>query len=208
LKFECGDLERALAVPELMQEAREHLRECPRCRQELRLWNEISETAKHFHEEWESPDLWIRIKHDLAAQAKPEHKPWWGDWKVWAMAASIVLGAVLLFWLNRSARSREQLANRDFLTEQALQDVERTEAAYRQSVEKLYELARPRLQSSSSPIAVNTREKLMLLDSAINDVRSNLQQNRFNASLQTQLAALYREKQVELQELLTHDQKN
>ena len=207
MKFECGDLERALAVPELMQEAREHLRECPRCRQELRLWNEISETAKHLHEEWESPDLWVRIRQDLAAQAKPQ-KVWWGDWKVWAMAASIVLGAVLLFWLNRSARTREQQTNRDFLTEQALQDVERTEAAYRQSVEKLYELARPRLQSGNSPVAVNTREKLMLLDSAINDVRSNLQQNRFNASLQTQLAALYREKQVALQELLTHDQKN
>jgi hypothetical protein len=207
MKFECGDLERALAVPELMQEAREHLRECPRCRQELRLWNEISEAAKNLHEEWESPDLWNRIRQDLAAQAKPQ-KVWWSDWKVWAMAASIVFGAVLLFWLNRSVRTREQVANRDFLTEQALQDVERTEAAYRESVEKLYELARPRLQSGNSPIAVNTREKLMLLDSAINDVRSNLQQNRFNASLQTQLAALYREKQVALQELLTHDQKN
>ena len=42
MKFECGDLERALAVPELMQEAREHLKNCPACRNELRLWNEIA----------------------------------------------------------------------------------------------------------------------------------------------------------------------
>jgi hypothetical protein len=125
------------------------------------------------------------------------------------MAASVVIGAILLFWLNLGrAMAPADQTRRDFLTDQALQDVERTETAYRQSIDKLYGLASPKLRDANSPLAVAYREKLLLIDSAINDVRANLQQNRFNASLQTELAALYREKQRTLEDVLTHDQKN
>jgi hypothetical protein len=209
MKFECGDLERALAVPELKQEAREHLKNCPACRSELRLWNEISSAAGALHEDWDSPKLWPRIKSAIAAEPRPR-PVWWSDWKVWALAASIIVAAGLLFWLNRPPGSfgPEQAANRDFLTEQALRDVEKNEAAYTQAIDRLYQLAQPRLQNASSQLAVNSREKLILLDAAISDVRANVQQNRFNASLQMELAALYREKERTLQELVTNDRKN
>jgi hypothetical protein len=209
MKFECGDLERALAVPELLQEAREHVKNCPACRSELRLWNEISSAASALHEEWSSPELWPRIKSAIALEPRPT-PVWWTDWKVWALAASVIVAAGLLFWLNRTpgSFSREQAGNRDFLTEQALQDVEKNEAAYTQAIDRLYRLAQPRLQNAGTPLAVNSREKLILLDSAIWDVRANVQQNRFNASLQMELAALYREKERTLQELVTNDRKN
>ena len=45
MKFECGDLERALANSDLFPEAREHLKTCAVCRREYRLWNEISERS-------------------------------------------------------------------------------------------------------------------------------------------------------------------
>ena len=48
----------------------------------------------------------------------------------------------------------------------------------------------------------------MLLDAAISDLRQNVDRNRFNTSLQMQLAGLYREKQQALEELITHEQKN
>ena len=101
-----------------------------------------------------------------------------------------------------------QAGNRDFLTEQALKEVERKENAYRQSIDKLSQLAEPKLQSAASAVAVNYREKLVMLDSAIAETRANLDQNRFNVRLQTELANLYREKQDTLKELLTRDQKN
>src|SRR5690242_17356146 len=99
MKFECGDLERALAVSELMPEAREHLKHCAACRREYRLWNEISSAAKQLHEEWDSPDLWQKIQRALEAEPKPNPKPvWWKELKVWAAAAAVLGFAALAAW--------------------------------------------------------------------------------------------------------------
>jgi hypothetical protein len=218
MKFECGDLDRALATPELMPEAREHLKQCAACRREYRVWTEISTAAKELHEEWESPELWQRIRQSLEAEPKP--KPaWWKEWKSWAVAAALLVGISLAFmrpWEQPKPAPTQSIAipasytssDRSFLTDQALKEVEKNEAAYRQSIDRLSQLARPKLQNPASPVAVNCREKLDMLDSAITEVRANLDQNRFNVQLQTQLANLYREKQQTLKELVTRDQKN
>jgi hypothetical protein len=217
MKFECGDLDRALSMPELMPEAREHLKECAACRREYRVWADISTAAKQLHEEWESPQLWPRILSAIDAEPKP--KPaWWKEWKTWAIAAVALIALSLAFirpW-ERATAPRPQpgnpvtlnAGNQDFLTEQALKEVETTENAYRQSIDKLSRLAQPKLRKATSPVAVNCREKLVMLDSAIAETRANLDQNRFNVRLQTELANLYREKQDTLKELLTRDQKN
>lgn len=219
MKFECGDLERALEISELMPEAREHLKQCANCRREYRLWNEISNTARQLHEEWDTPALWPKIQGALEAEPSPlQASIWKRHWKVWSIAACIAIGVGLLFLprLEKTAQApavsttpgTTTAANRDFLTEQALQEVQRTEAAYRQSIDKLSQLAEPKLADRASPVAANYKEKLLLLDSAISDTRANLTHNRFNVRLQTELADLYREKQQTLQELLTRDQKN
>ena len=70
MKFECGDLERALANPGLMAEAQQHMRDCAFCRNEYRVWNEISVAAKQLHYEWESPNLWPSIRRGLEAQSQ------------------------------------------------------------------------------------------------------------------------------------------
>lgn len=220
MKFECGDLERALAVSELMPEAREHLKHCAACRREYRLWNEISALGKDLHDEWESPELWPKIRRTLEAEPKPNAgSVWWREWKTWALAAAVLIVAALIFrrpWQEGAspsarpdmAQTAEFPRDRDFLTEQALRDVERAEAAYRQSIEKLSQLAAPQLQKPVSAVAVNCREKLLMLDSAISETRTNLDHNRFNVELQSELAHLYSEKQRTLKELLSRDQKN
>jgi hypothetical protein len=219
MKFECGDLERALEVSELMPEAREHLKQCANCRREYRLWNEISNTARQLHEEWDTPALWSNIQNTLRTEPSPWEVPAWKKhWKIWSVAAAVLIGAGLLllprFERIGQAPGATNIAHtngapdRDFLTEQALQEVQRTEAAYRHSIDKLSELAQPKLADRASPVAANYKEKLLLLDSAISETRANLTHNRFNVRLQTELADLYREKQQTLQELLTRDQKN
>ncbi|MGA8026909.1 MAG: hypothetical protein WB992_07160, partial [Bryobacteraceae bacterium] len=150
MKFECGDLDRALASSELMPEAREHLKHCAACRREYRVWTGLSGTAKTLHEEWDTPALWQSIRQKLKAEPKLKTKPvWWREWKTWAVAAMFLIGAVLLImrpWEqavqtgNDAAHAGLTSANRDFLTDQALQEVEKNEAAYRQSIDKLSQL--------------------------------------------------------------------
>jgi hypothetical protein len=218
MKFECGDLERGLANPDLMPEARKHLATCAACRREFRLWMDISAAAKGLREEWDTPGLWPQILGRLEAERKPVVNRW-KEWKTWAMAAAllVVAGASLLLVREstRPANVRETPSlkvgsseNRDFLTEQALREVEKSESAYRKSIERLSRLAEPKLEDSASATAVNAREKLLMLDSAISDTRNNVAFNRFNVSLQKTLAKLYREKQRTLEELLTSDQNN
>lgn len=212
MKFECGDLDRALQVSELMPEAREHLKHCAACRREYRIWNEISSTAKELHQEWDSPELWESIRTRLEAEPKPKPEkkpaPWlqpFKDWRVWAAAAALLLIALGFVFRNGTVTTPQ---SNDFLTEQALSEVERTEAAYRESIAKLSRLAEPELQKPPTALAVSYRDKLAMLDSAISETRANLNQNRFNVRLQTELADLYREKQETLKELLGREQKN
>jgi hypothetical protein len=215
MKFECGDLERAFANPDLMTEAREHLRHCAACRNEYRIWKEISTTAKQLHHTWDSPDLWVRIRGSIE-QERPVAKRRWAQRQAWALAAAaaIVVLLAVLAWPQltsfKAPANRVQpttASERDFLTEQALRNVEKNEAAYRHSIEELSRLAQPRLESQTvSPLLASYRERLLMLDSAIQETRSNVAQNRFNVRLQRELADLYLDKQQTLQEILTSGQ--
>ena len=197
--FQCADLDRALQFPELMPDARAHAEACERCREQLYLWSEISRLAPALHEEWESPALWTRIQADLAAVAPRRGvAPVW-RWSL-AAAAAVLLAAILL------RPSRPQ--SRDFLTDEALQQVQQAEAAYARSIENLSRVAAPQLDQSPSPLAGAYREKLLVLDSELAELKAAADQNRYNVALQTQLASLYREKQKTLQEWLEYAKRN
>jgi predicted anti-sigma-YlaC factor YlaD len=192
--LECGDLERALRTPELMPDMRAHAERCAACREQLYLWAEISRLAPGLREQWESPYLWPRIRANLAAEPTRRRTPWW-RWAV-AAAALVVLAAMLQPWRIGKSSSRE------FLTESALEEVQLAEGAYARSIEKLSAVAAPNLERSSSPTAAAYREKLVLLDSGIAELRATVESNRYNVYLRRELASLYRQKQQTLQEWL------
>jgi len=196
--FQCGDLERALRTPELMADARAHAEGCEACRMQLYLWAEISRVAPELHEEWESQQLWPRIRASLAAE--PARKPPRRTWQ-WALAvAAMVTLAVVLATPRQGARPGAEPATRELLSDAALEEVQQAEAAYARSIDKLAAVADPGLERSPSPVAAAYREKLILLDSAIAELKSNVAQNRYNAYLRTELASLYGEKKKTLQE--------
>lgn len=198
--LECGDLERALRTPELIPDMRAHAEQCAACSEQLYLWDEISRLAPGLHEEWESPFLWPRIQANLAVEPGHRRTPWW-RWAV-AVAALVVLAALLQPWWNGKP------ANRELLTESALQEVQQAERAYARSIEKLSAVAAPNLERSSSPTAAAYREKLVLLDSGIAELRATVENNRYNTYLQLELASLYRQKQQTLQEWLQNANHN
>ncbi|MGO4879888.1 MAG: hypothetical protein ACLP59_03585 [Bryobacteraceae bacterium] len=214
MTFDCKDLERALAVPELLPDAREHAKTCEACRRELWLWGEMSSVAPGFREEWESPDLWPKIRQTLAAQQKADKqrgfraRGGWRDWRMMAAIAAVLALAVSggVWKYTRPAPAPAAAQDPDFLTEQTLKEVEQTEAAYRASIDKLSRLAAPKLSAAENPVAVAAREKLLVLDSEIDNMRSTVSRNRFNAQLQAELAVLYRDKQDTLKEILQRAQ--
>src|SRR3954471_22080926 len=109
--FQCSDLDRALEYPELLPDAHEHARTCARCSRQLHLWAELSRVAPQLHEEWETPDLWNRIRADLIPTV-PRRAPAAHIWRLAVAAAAVVLLAAILWRPWRSAPSH------DFLTEE------------------------------------------------------------------------------------------
>jgi hypothetical protein len=201
--FQCNDLERALRSPELMPDARAHAETCERCRQELYLWSEISRVAPQLHQEWESPALWPRIEAEMAAARKTRKVI--PIWRWAAAAAAVIFMAAVLMQPWKAARPPR---NSDFLTEDALRQVQQAEAVYAQSIDRLSKVAGASLEQSPAPLAAAYREKLTVLDSAISELKGNIAANRYNVYLQNQLASLYREKQNTLQEWLQNAKRN
>jgi hypothetical protein len=200
--FQCEDLDRALATPELMPDARAHADRCPRCSQQLFLWNEISRAAPELREEWESPELWPRIQA-AAAAVGPIRRPI--PFRRWALAAAATIA--LAVTLSQPWRASGP-PTREFLTQDALREVQQNEAAYSRSIDRLTAVAGPGLEASPTPLAAVYREKLAVLDSAIADLKGTVAGNQYNIYLQGQLASLYREKQKTLREWMENANRN
>ena len=213
MKAGCRDLERALrdGEPERLSAISEHARECASCRRELDAWRRISAVASGLRKSWSSPELWPRIRQALAAesQAPVSARPPAGAWSWLPAAAIVALFAVATagLWVFRNSSGRDPLVShwqtkKPLLTEQAVEEVEAAEKTYLASIDRLSRLAGPRLADTSSPLVVNTREKLDLLDSTIAELKSSIDQNRFNTHLRKELLAVYGEKQRTLQNLM------
>jgi len=215
--FDCSNLEQALRdeSPELISALERHANNCASCRVELDIWREISAAAQSMHKEWASPSLWPRIERDL--QAESAKSAGWRSWisglqhapqSRWQMAmAALVLVAVSAIggWLLLQRNSTVPSNDAHLLTDQAVQQVELAEKTYEQSIDKLAKLAQPKLKAASTPLLVNYREKLSLLDAAISECRTNLDRNRANAYLRNELLTFYQEKQQTLEQVLREE---
>ena len=179
--------------------AEEHARDCASCREKLEAWNDISLTARSMRTTWENEMLWPRIERAVAR----ERQAWWRE--SWRVAAAIVvtigLGASLWFGvLARSARNKE--FDQTILRVAAMDEVDRAEQAHVKAIKNLEKLTASKLDEPETPILVSYKEKLMLLDDAIAECQTNIDQNRQNAQVRKQLLAMYSEKQRTLQDVL------
>jgi hypothetical protein len=192
-----------------------HAASCAACAEEVRAWKSLSVAAAELRDYTVDPALWPRIQRSLAEQASNgrSRTRWsWGSlllglslsWQTVA-AAAIVLFLSVSGWvyIHRTEPVQQQ---GDFLKSKALADVERTEAAYMKAIDKLAAAAKPQLDKADTPLLANYREKLQVLDSAIDDLRAQEGENPSNAHLRYQLLAMYQEKQSTLEEVLEEKQ--
>src|ERR1700693_3829267 len=217
---ECREFDKALSRGEEPVAALEiHAGACADCRERLRLWQEISQAAPGLRKAWDSPHLLPGIARAIAAARRTAPAPAAPDaespaprrsfaWIPVAVAASLfVLSMIGLSILKpgESARdpfARPSMGKEPLMSNQTLKEVEDAESNYLSSIEKLSRLAEPRMANPDSPLLVSYREKLQLLDSAIGDLRGQLEGNRFNTHLRKELLAMYQEKKHTLEEVL------
>jgi len=166
--------------------------------------NELEQLARELHKEWDSPSLWPNIRRTLESERKIHNStPRWQA--ALAVAAMLAITVALAQFIPLRVR---QPRNEDFLTRQTLREVERSEAAYARSIQKLAAIVGPSLEKSSTPLAAAYREKLVVLDSAIDELQAEMSGNPYNNYLRNQLASLYREKQATLEEWLKNAKDN
>ena len=191
-----------------------HSAQCAVCAEELRAWKALSAAAAEMRDYSDSPELWGRIERALAEEisAKRNSSQRWG-WLFLrgrftlglqtAMAAALVLILTVSagwFFVHRSKLGDQ--SDHSLLKSSALAEVERAQAAYEQAIDKLAAQAKPQLENPTTPLQASYREKLLVLDSAIDDLRAQAGLNPSNAQLREQLLAMYQEKQQTLEDIL------
>jgi hypothetical protein len=197
-----------------------HAATCPACAEEVRAWKALSVAAAELRDYAPSPALWSRIETALAANAALERAPslqeklsaWLGFSLSWQLAAVSAFAVLLLVsggliyrhqTITPTQKPVNSTAQQDpLLKTKALDEVEKAETAYVQAIDKLAADAKPQLDKPETSLMANYREKLQVLDSAIDDLRAQAGQNPSNAHLRYQLLAMYQEKQKTLEDVL------
>lgn len=204
MTFECVQLEAVLdgGEPEAIAAARTHAGTCADCHERLEAWDAVSAAAPLLRKEWDSPDLRPRLDRTLAEAAarRRARARLLRFVPLTAVAAGLVAAAAT--WVALRPPIADDLSGRRLLTESALDDVERAEAQYTASIDRLARLAEPRLAEPRTPLLAAYREKLQILDAAIAECRTHVQGNRFNAQLRRELLSIYQEKQRTLEQLM------
>jgi hypothetical protein len=173
----------------------------------------LSAAARTLHEEWDTPHLWPSIAARLREEARSSAAPqrWWQMplGPAWRLAAAAMIVVVLssaswVIWrrVQPGVQPREVSAiGQRLLTDDAVAEIERSEAQYIHAIDELTRLAKPKLDMPDSPLIVSLRERLKTIDAAIDEYRMEIDKNRFNAHLREQLLWIYQEKRRTLQQV-------
>lgn len=216
MNITCNDRDRIFedGTPSEWAALEAHAASCAGCAEELRAWKALSTVATELRDYTESPALWSRIERALAKQAaaKARRSARWNwlyfwrtvslGWQTAAVGAFVLLLTVSVGWLYFHSPKQPGVPDQSLLRSNALAEVERAENAYIQAIDKLAVEAKPQMENPTTPLQANYKEKLLVLDSAIDDLRAQAGLNPSNAHLRHQLLAMYQEKKQTLEDIL------
>lgn len=213
----CKDRERILEDGTAAEWAalEAHAAGCAGCAEEVSAWKSLSVAAKELQDYSASPELWTRIElalveEDARKAKRAERKRWFSffpaisvGWQTALAGALVLILTVSVSWIViRERQVPPGPPDSSLLKSAALKEVESTERAYEKAIDKLAAEAKPQLEDPATPLMANYHEKLLVLDSAIDDLRAQAKLNPSNAQLRRQLLAMYEEKQNTLEEVL------
>jgi hypothetical protein len=212
----CSDRERIFedGTPVEWAALEAHAASCPACSEEVHAWKSLSAAAEELRDYSDSSSLWPRIERALAEEAarragRGETWRWFPrlprlslGWQTALAGAFVLVLAISGGWIYIHRLVAPVNDDKSLLRSSALKEVESTETAYERAIDKLAAEAKPQLENPETPLLANYHEKLLVLDSAIADLRAQAGLNPSNAQLRYQLLAMYQEKQHTLGEVL------
>jgi hypothetical protein len=215
MNINCNDRDRIFldGSSEEWAALEQHAGTCAACAKELRAWKQLSVAAEEMRDYQEIPALWTRIESSLRQQqaAPAPRARFWSSLDFWRHATtawqSALVGAMVValavssgyLYIHRGGSLKDPGSK--LLRTSALAEVERAEREYISAIDKLAADAGPQL-GKDTPLMASYREKVLVLDSAIADLRAQAGENPSNAHLRKQLLAMYQEKQQTLQDVL------
>jgi hypothetical protein len=212
MNITCQDRERIFldGSAEEWAALEQHAATCGECADEMRAWKSLSVAAGELQDCQESPALWTRIESSLREheQSKAGFRAMLAFWKGMRSGWQTALAGGLALLLAVSGayvvthRHTADPGSSKLLKNSVLAEVERTEREYMKAIDKLAADAKPQLDSPATPLMASYQEKLVVLDSAIEELKMEAEQNPSNAHLRYQLLAMYQEKQQTLQDVL------
>jgi hypothetical protein len=209
----CNDRERIFedGAPAEWAALEAHAATCPLCAEDVRAWKSLSVAAKELRDYSDSPSFWPRIERALAEEAArtahlTKRKSWLAFlpnfWQTALAGAFVLVLTVSAAWILLRSPNVDPAGDQSLLKTAALKEVESAESAFERAIDKLAAEAKPQLENAATPLLANYHEKLVVLDSAIADLRAQAGMNPSNAQLRYQLLAMYQEKQHTLEEVL------
>lgn len=214
MKLSCNDRERIFldGSAEEWAALEQHAEGCSACAEEMRAWKSLSVAAEELRNYPEDAGLWTKIKTSLLEQQpKIVRRGFWDrlgigseisvGWRAVLAGALVIVLALSGVYVVRHGNKTEPGQSR-LLKNSGLAEVERTERDYRKAIDQLAAETKPQLESPATPLLTSYKEKLLVLDSAIDELRMEAGRNPSNAHLRYQLLAMYQEKQETLQEVL------
>lgn len=215
MNLTCNDRERVFldGTAEEWIALEQHGAACPVCAGEIRAWKALSTAAAEMRDYREDAQLWMKIEAALKEQEerKPARSGFWEKlgftggislgWQTALAGALVLVMALTGAYVLHQRRPGDPVQSR-LLKNSKLAEVERTEREYMKAIDTLADEAKPELDSPATPLMASYKEKLMVLDNAIDELRAEAGQNPSNAHLRYQLLAMYQEKQQTLQEVL------
>jgi len=210
MNVNCNERERIFldGTAEEWAALEEHASNCAACADELRAWKQLTAAATELRDYQQDSASWAKIETKLIENQSGASR----FWKRWGLSSElfvgwrVVLAGTMALLLALSGvylvRHRKVDNGGRLLKNSTLAQVERTERDYMKAIDQLAAETKPQLDSPATPLMASYKEKLLILDSAIDELRMETGRNPSNAHLRHQLLAMYQEKQETLQEVL------
>ena len=191
-----------------------HSKTCAECQKSLAFEEALSEQIDTVHSHEPSATLWPKVRAQLIQERRNKisvpfdyyFNQLKGRLRRPAWQAGFVLGILVLLAVSLLTGKLDY--SKKYLSDSALNRVEKKELAYEEAITDLERLASAELTSNETDLFLLYRDKIETLNAQIAQCKEALENNPYNVHIRRYLLAAYQEKKETLVEVLQFSREN